>query len=346
MIYHLRLRLVSPVLLGGSQTGKFDASLTLRPPSIRGMLRFWTRALSKGNPRELESVLWGSAEVQRGQRVALIGAERLWATKRADPTHRKLFPPKETTLPMVDPSAAPQGTQPELVLRFRVPPSVEPIRCQVQAAVWTWLHLGGLGRRSRRGYGSLLWVPTKGPGDLLEGFVPGGFDWNRDLESPGTLTAYLRKGLEAVEHAIGAPSSSEPRQLSKWFELRTVAQVFVGKVLAKSYDGEPVGMEDTLHGLGGPRSTNAAEVQQLGNLPGPGQARQASPMLWRVFPVLGDSGKGFIPVMTWSPLDDTGVENLTPRSPMYAYLHGELGFCESLLSGQRLAGSACTLPHR
>jgi len=247
---------------------------------------------------------------------------------------------------MVDPSATAQGTQPELVLRFRVPPSIEPIRCQVQAAVWTWLHLGALGRRSRRGYGSLLWVPTKGPGDLLEGFVPDGFDWNRDLETPATLTDYLRRGLAAVESAIGAPSSSVARAPSTWFELRTIAQVFVGKVLAKSYDGEAGGMEDTLHGLGSPRSTNPAEVRQLGNLPGPGQARQASPMLWRVFPVLGDSGNGFIPVMTWSPLDDTGVENLTPPSPMYEYLHDKLGFCESLLSGQRLAGSACTLRHR
>lgn len=330
MIYHLRVRLVSPILLGGSDSRAFDPSMVLRPPSIRGQLRFWTRALARGSHPDLEAELWGSTEARIGQRVSLVGAAQLWHGRKAATKRRALFPPRPISLPMVDPSDVPRGTSPDVVLRFRVPPSLvasTPGFSRLQAVVWTWLHLGTLGRRQRRGYGSLVWVPTAGPGDLLEGFVAAALEPQRDLANPSSLEKYLRDGLAQVERALGRPSATASRSSSSWFQLQTIDQVFVGSALTKRYDQQVDGMEDALHGIGGPRSTVPNEPDQLGRVGNGG--RLASPMLWRVFPVAGDPARGYIPVLTWSPY--AGCTALTPGSVMYGRLHDELGFCRSLL---------------
>ena len=72
MIGHLVVELVTPAMIGGAEARKLDNPPTLRPPSLRGHLRFWSRALGG---EELARELWGS--VDTGQRVRLLGAQRL-----------------------------------------------------------------------------------------------------------------------------------------------------------------------------------------------------------------------------------------------------------------------------
>lgn len=315
MIETLRVQLVTPAMIGGATAGTCDSTRALRVPELRGLFRFWTRALGGDAFRELEERLWGSTTL--GQRVTL----------RSIPTGDRvleehfLFPAKEagarTRMSMMAPGV-------QFDLRFGLPRLREHerlLRQQLQAVVWTALHLGAVGRRSRRGYGSLQWVP--GERDLLWDFLDGGFVPDRHLGSQASLKEYLQRGLTRVCSILGRPAAvapAESRQSSSWFQLTTIDQVFVGRRLTARYDGQRGGMEDLIHGCG-ERGASAAESAQLGS-PEP---RLASPMSWRIYRLKNDD---YVPVMTWSPRD--GVTALTANTNMHKYLTQRLGFGKSL----------------
>ncbi len=307
----LRVQLVSPARPGGCKRRELDSPPSLRPPAVRGMLRFWSRALGGPKPRDLEAHLWGDTKL--GQRVAILAPQSLVPSREPYTVLQRGTLPdgrerKAVTLPMLAPGQT-------AVLRFRIPGVVD-LR-EIQAVVWTWLHLGTIGWRARRGYGSLLWCPE--PGDLLGGFVD--FDPAQDLADPSKLAAYLKRGLAKVAAVLGAPDPSASRQPSEWFRLASFDQVFVGNVLHKSYGGSGLGMEHALHGLN-PRDRGRDNVLEMGDT----RPRQASPMLWRVFPCKGE-GAGYIPVLTWSPLKATCI--MPSSGQMATYLAG-LGFSSSL----------------
>ncbi len=316
MIDHLEVELVSPAIIGGATPGHCDRPLALRPPELRGLFRFWTRALGGTDFRRLEEELWGSTRM--GQRVTVR------ATSIGTPSlqNHALFPHKsgggQTATDMVAPKA-------RFHLQFRIPRlETSSLRERLQAVVWTALHLGAVGRRSRRGYGSLQWAPK--PGDLLTGFLEGGFDPGRDLQSDGTLAQYLERGLRRVGAILGRPAGGA-RTPSDWFELQTVDQVFVGRAHSASFDGMRNGMEEIIHGCGpfDARSTNVAERRQLGGATSAEGGRLASPMLWHVHRL--ENGQ-YVPVMTWSPRQ--GVTALTANTNMHDYLTQKLGFGKSL----------------
>ncbi len=315
MMEKLGVRLVSPAMIGGAVPRKCDDPPTLRVPELRGLLRFWTRALGGPGFRELEETLWGSTRV--GQRVT-IRATSVGGPAELRHPDQPLFPHKpraeSTPTQMIAPGA-------HFELRFGVPDLGPAYRERLQAVVWTALHLGAVGRRSRRGYGSLQWLPR--PGDLLTGFLETPFDPTTDLASETALQAYVLRGLTRVCSILGRPAVTVPptaRTSGNWFELRTVDQVFVGKALAAGYNGQPGGMEELIHGFR--RPTQDPESIQLGTIVG---MRLASPMLWRVYHLTGGS---FVPVMTWSPRE--GVNSLTPGTGMHGYLSRTLGFSLSL----------------
>lgn len=317
MIHHVDVDLVSPAMIGGSRPRDLDEPLTLRPPSVRGQLRFWVRALSSGEPRSLETELFGSTET--GQRI--VSLPTLGSAGASD---RPLFPRKDgkyrSVTRMIKPGAA-------FRLRFRIdnPNLVERFR----AVLWTWLHLGTVGRRGRRGYGSLLWRPAEG--DALEGFPV--LDLGEALASREDLEAYLRLGLAEVRKRLGAPEEKGARATGGWFQLRCLDQVFVGERLSATYSRQVGGMEDLLHGLGGKPSSG--EGDEMGRM---GSERLASPMLWRVFPA---AGGGYFTVMTWSP---RGTVQLEEGALMHNYLLEKLSLSHSLSKELPLACPASTTP--
>jgi len=310
VIHHVDVDLVSPAMIGGSRARELDAPLNLRPPSVRGQLRFWARALSSGEPRALETELFGSTET--GQRIVSLPT-----LASAGASDRPLFPRKEgkyqSVTRMIEPGAS-------FRMRFRIddPNLVDRFR----AVLWAWLHLGTVGRRARRGYGSLLWRPSDG--DALEGFPV--LDRGEALASREDLEAYLRLGLAAVRGRLGVPKEKGARVTGGWFQLRSLDQVFVGERLPVTYSRQVDGLEDLLHGLGGrPSSGEGDEMGRMGN------ARLASPMLWRVFPA---AGAGYFTVMTWSP---QGGVQLEEGASMHNYLQEDLKLSHSLSKGLPLA---------
>jgi RAMP superfamily len=317
MIRDLIVELVSPTMVGGAVKGSCDEPPSLRPPSLRGQLRFWSRALGGG---ELERKLWG--EFETGQRVRLLLARARGPRGRLkEPVSATLIPSRKYRADMVPPGD-------EVLLRFAVPDEalLDPLR----AVVWTWLHLGAVGRRSRRGYGSLLWRPAAG--DLLAGWPP---LWpSRHLANREGLEKYLGEGFEHVRAELGVPVS-KPRTACADERLTSLDQIFVGKELEGEWDAAGGGggkgtLEALVHGRNEQGRGGELERRQLGS----GKPRKPSPMLWRIFPVAGK--RAYRAVLTWFPAgyDADVLPQIDRSSGLYAYLHGDLGFDKSLTAGE------------
>lgn len=330
MISHVVVKLVTPTMVGGARARQCDDPPTLRPPSVRGQLRFWSRAIGD---RALEEDLWGHE--QYGQRVRILGAlskDNYWRGGRlSKPRLARLLGPSgrhgASDVDMVPPGD-------EVCLRFGIPGDLELDR--LRAVLWTWLHLGSVGRRSRRGYGSLQWLPSKG--DIFADT-----DWPQlwpiyHLRDPRSLKAYLDEGLRRVCKTLGRPDE-KPRRAADGDQLFTLDQVFVGRVLEGTWQASnsprrSVGeiLEQILHGLneaGREQGCRHPEPLQLGRA----NPRLPSPMLWRCF--ARHDGRAFIPVMTWFPheFSHSSFPQLTEAGGVYRYLNEELGFKTSLTGG-------------
>jgi len=156
------LETVTPLFLAGADpTGEPE----LRPASFRGVLRFWLRALVgarvDGVPglREVESAVFGSTD---------LGSPVMVRTSAgAEPPlqigERRFLPHKRWT----SPAFAENG---RFLLTLSPRTGLVRLPFQPIAALMLFLNLGGLGRRSRRGFGSLRAVDVETDGiDLPEG---------------------------------------------------------------------------------------------------------------------------------------------------------------------------------
>ncbi len=330
MIGHLIVELVTPAMIGGGEAQKCDKPPTLRPPSLRGHLRFWSRALGG---EELADELWG--EEQLGQRVRILSAtihDRGSRVEMKEPVGVILLARTrehgETRADMIPPGD-------KVMLRFQVPDSVP--RAKLQAVLWTWLHLGTVGRRSRRGYGSFQWVPSKD--DLLADWEP---LWPSHLKSNKTLEKYLAAGLTKVG-SVFEWSDQQPRRETQGLD--TLDQVFVGsKELRAKWDAAVGGsarvtarngesLESIVHGLNERDRGSDPDRKQLGFTK---PYRLPSPILWRFFRVPGKDV--FLPVMTWFPAEyGTSPVRLDSSGEVYRHLNEKFGFEKSLTGGDLAA---------
>ena len=200
----LQCRFLTWVFGGGEQPKKFDRITRVRPPSIRGQLRFWWRATHADLDRKelllLETALFGG--VHRGPPVASAFGVAVSsqpreparkevfrqgdAFKLADDSLRALaygaFPLRGTDaakthdvlwsygdgkftidLDLVRPlDALPRSNEgrgkrlAELLDRLEREYRARPtVRSELERAIWAWLHFGGLGGRTRRGFGAV-----------------------------------------------------------------------------------------------------------------------------------------------------------------------------------------------
>jgi CRISPR-associated protein Cmr1 len=168
----LRLRLTTPAFLGGA-----DQSPALRPASLKGLLRFWYRAMDprfawrerKDGPTR-EERLFGGASKGAGQSPFLLHADPVplkqlaWSAmdlKRFDQGHGRH---RRNGLAYLGYPFGMRGGGREALaagqpLVFRcilVRNADDPEQRRALLGAW-WLlaHLGGVGSRSRRGFGSL-----------------------------------------------------------------------------------------------------------------------------------------------------------------------------------------------
>jgi len=207
----LQLRVVTP-LFGGDDP-KAGGS-PVRVPSIRGVLRYWFRAVAAGHglltPAEVwkaEERVFGSTEHPSPIRLRLNGDPAVtpaglppdwtggptWDVNRFHGARYLLgqglwsFKTGGLTRPFVAP-----GEGVKLDLRLSGDETVDQ---QFLLSVWAWLTYGGLGARTRRGFGQLRCSATSAP--LPDPFatvlttVPGPDDW--DALATNAIPAHLRQ---------------------------------------------------------------------------------------------------------------------------------------------------------
>lgn len=189
-MYKLSLHLWTPAFAGGPVPRTVDPFTPIRPPAVRGALRWWFRAAASavlfpeddspasrermlGLLRDAERELFGDTTMRsrvqvfpaHGGTVARMLPDReRWAglnylgyglfekaPSEAIITHRESLPPPAPALAKIDPI--------ELRIGLRPVGPRDPItdahRRLLGATTWLWLHFGGLGARTRRGWGSL-----------------------------------------------------------------------------------------------------------------------------------------------------------------------------------------------
>ncbi len=142
----VKLETVTPLFLGGADP---RGEPELRASSFRGALRFWLRALLGGvlgdRPQEVfrqESCVFGSTDhaspvIVRLEKISCLKSDGF----NPLPHKKERFTFRGFAL----------GQQFNILLLSRNSEAIQ----QAQNALWLLCHLGGLGRRSRRGFGSL-----------------------------------------------------------------------------------------------------------------------------------------------------------------------------------------------
>lgn len=222
-----QLRLVTPAFLGGAEARVVDPYTPLRVPSVRGQLRMWFRAAVASC---LGVAPGPSADLKKRQAAMITELKRIETSvfgSTTTPSQVSLGPvtggPRPVQYPSPDPKKSPglrylgyglfestgatclpQGSSYSLCVHVKE----EALVPLVAATVWLWTALGGLGARSRRGWGSLTLTKVEGP--------PGIASWQklcRPVESPEGLSNLQGKGIAAVQDAIIAYLRRDDRRV-------------------------------------------------------------------------------------------------------------------------------------
>ena len=189
--------LITPLYGGGAVAQEADPVSVVRVPSIRGQLRFWWRACRGASPtgsltemREAEEALWGMAGSEKptpsavNLRLEVIdpGTQRSW--RDISGVDYAIFPLRGSDKRLVT------GVKFALSVTYPTAKAAD-----VAAALWAWETFGGLGARTRRGFGAVRCVRVDGqdvalPADkaALETYIWQGLEkhvapgeWPKDL---------------------------------------------------------------------------------------------------------------------------------------------------------------------
>ena len=199
---HVALETVTPLFLGGAEP---DTRAEIRPPSLKGALRFWYRALD-GNFRsdELgESAAFGSTGV--GQAPILLRlnnqvvgtepwrpSEPIDAQDSQEGINGAVYLGYSLTLGHNDRRAIPAGRTLSLTATAHPRATAAEQRAWL-AAFWCLTHFGGLGARVRRGLGSLRLARFDGWPEASALGPPSG-------TNPDAWIAELVQGLTTLRH--------------------------------------------------------------------------------------------------------------------------------------------------
>lgn len=302
VVWRGRVRLATPMLGGGVESGKVDSTLPIRPSSIGGQLRFWWRATSGvllpsvEAMREREDLIFGAAAVKvtGGGQSEIYGGRGLVSVRVAE---SKCAQPKpllndrncpgyvknillqgvsaeDQSPTLVDQASAVVGVSlrpsPRLTNAER-----EKVRAEVLLAVRAWLKYGGLGARNRRGFGVLQLAPPGPPNN--------GISWDESVFGALALAeGDARADTPGLHGAVlFFESKASADALAAWRRAVTVYQLIrkgvrvasngVEKTFAQRRDASPEGtnIKDLLgHGsswvhTGWPERSFVQELENL-----------------------------------------------------------------------------------
>jgi CRISPR-associated protein Cmr1 len=202
--------LITPLFGGGVEPGTADPVTTIRATEIRGHLRFWWRATRGGQfsddlkkMKEAEDELWGAAS---SGDAAFPSKVRI----QIETTHRgNKFVAKNRRGEIVEVHALDSPySYAAFPLRDRKQHVIEGVKftlsiqypsaagTDVEAALWAWETFGGIGGRTRRGFGAVKLLKVNGkverllpsnPQDAMKAIILKLEDFIQDSDFPISL---------------------------------------------------------------------------------------------------------------------------------------------------------------
>ncbi|HRI06726.1 MAG TPA: type III-B CRISPR module RAMP protein Cmr1, partial [Nannocystaceae bacterium] len=187
--FDFTFRLITPMFGGGVEINgpqkPCDPITPIRVPSIRGQLRFWWRACNPAKAEtaeelfKAEEALWGSTKEPSKVQIALVGptptpkavnvlsqpeGKTYWRVKSEyEAIAYGLFPLQPPQKPKNDEQRRPgvlwQIDEP-ITLRLQLPTALQD---SVREALNAWALFGGIGGRTRRGFGAVEFVRASCP---------------------------------------------------------------------------------------------------------------------------------------------------------------------------------------
>jgi CRISPR-associated protein Cmr1 len=159
---------ITPMYGGGAKPQEADENHLIRGSSIRGHLRFWWRATRSGQfngdrsaMRAKEREIWGAPAGNNGQPSQV----KLWVEMNEQTdigkNTRLETAPAYAVFPLRPTRENPtvyklrENLKFKLFLEFK-----SEYQTDVEAALWAWETFGGIGARTRRGFGALALVNT------------------------------------------------------------------------------------------------------------------------------------------------------------------------------------------
>ena len=334
-----KITLISPALLSGNDPQKADPN-GFRGSSIRGMWRFWARAMWAGlkdnipvsTLKELEKGLFGSTE-QKSFRMK-IKPEINFSIKTAQPLpHRQYKGLRD--------NAMSEGSTFSVLLYWPLGWD-ENCKKALAGIIHLWSILGSIGQRSRRGFGSVRLHHGTGYFDLKSLLDNDNLHFPAQFESQESLNAFIKNSVGEIAkiqqtymavNGIDVPFNSINAALGgnevfqNMFTLKSIHQIAVGnpspRPLFDGNDPDRSGMIWLLHG----RGTHNRDEH------GAGRQRLASPIYVRLHQIKQRNGREeFVPVGTMSYrkrsrfnidfrnwLDEMGFGVLLPPSSLMDY---------------------------
>jgi CRISPR-associated protein Cmr1 len=256
----LRLRAIAPIFLNGSDS---SGSPEWRAPSVRGQLRYWARAIlgaQTGGDLNLvhkqESLVFGSTG--QGSPVTIrLSTFSKESQSRAMLPHREYSGGNVSKAPSI-----PEGSTTTLTCLTKPAVTVPTL---FSDALITWLLLGGVGKRSRRMFGSLAIQKTEGSEDLERLRMLQSAD-----EYAQAVNSYLTSLIGTGKNLTGIPAFPMLHPAHSWiivgrepYENATLANKALFGILRGQYKQEEAYFGGAMRGRRA--SQLIAQVRQIGD---------------------------------------------------------------------------------
>lgn len=152
-----KYKLITPLFGGGAETKKADAVKIIRETEIRGQLRFWWRAIrGVGTIKEMserESKIFGTSASEKDGKT--LGESKVKVFVKIENEGNNISKssndvPKYAVFPLENHDVLKKGVGFSLEISF--PKSAKK---DIEATLWAWENFGGIGGRTRRGFGAI-----------------------------------------------------------------------------------------------------------------------------------------------------------------------------------------------
>lgn len=218
----LTCRFISPVFGGGVDPKRPDPQTPVRSSAIRGQLRYWWRAthgdLTLDALRARETRLFGGVhDGPKASKIGVVVTRQPTAPQRLDVfkqgSDSQLIDPSMRNLAYGALPLRSNDNQHQPLWIYDGDFEVE-LRCasvqdlqELTLSLWAWLHFGGLGARTRRGFGAIELIKAENwsLSSIEQGWPPQSeATWPTlgNLRSDLVRVGSFRRGREAQEHLL------------------------------------------------------------------------------------------------------------------------------------------------